>query len=372
MDGLISLRRRSCIAVVAVFVVQQLLVQRTAAVDHLIPDNDIGKCIVFCASEKHAFTTNSAQELPHQSQRKHQPHCSCDNSESRILEQPDERLQQRKLDDQSPELVIDPPDDFVPTAVPTESNSVEGPVDTGGMDGIETTFSAHPTMAPIPSSPTTSPRPVAALTSAPIDGEPQLPTESPRPSATPVAQPSQLQLPTVSPRPTDFQMPSNSEPPSVSPKPIISTMPIQNPTTSTRSPQPVTAAPTRPLETESPTNVEKDANNDDYDGETNYNEPNTRNSPSPNAEVITPAKTNNENSNDSNLSGGGKFGIVLLVGIVLGVVGVGYMTIQGRLRHSYRGSYSSTYGMNTAETELGLWESNARHRRGQDDDDGLL
>lgn len=127
------------------------------------------------------------------------------------------------------------------------------------------------------------------------------------------------------------------------------------------------------METETPTK-KSERYNDDYDGEQNYNEPTTDDTSPSNSEVINPSTTKSENnSSNSDLSGGSKFGIVLLVGIVVGVILVGYVTIQRRLRSSYRGSYSSTNGMmhNGAETELGLWESDSR-RHHRDDDDGLL
>ena len=143
---------------------------------------------------------------------------------------------------------------------------------------------------------------------------------------------------------------------------------MQNPTTIPLSPRPFTSAPENSRETEAPTdNEEGGYYNDDLDGEKNYNnEPTAQ----PNTEVITPATTANDGS-DSDVSGGGKFGIVLLAGIVFGVIVIGYVTMQRRLRQTYRGSYSSTNGMmNSAETELGLWESDSRNHR--NDDDGLL
>jgi hypothetical protein len=372
MNRLIRLRRKCCTAVVVLTIVlQQMLFLPTTAV---FIDVDVDKCIVLCARENHAFTANSAQELQPEPQHtlwKHQSkrsECQC-NSESRILQQQGQQPKHRKEVDESPGLIV-APDDYIPTASPTGSDSQTGP-DSGGM-GIETTFSPRPVMAPLPSSPSTSPRPVVGLTSTPIEQSPQLPTStvSPHPSVTPIMQPPQL--PTTSPRPTVLKLPSSSEAPSISPKPTVSRMPIQIPVTSTLSPKPLSQEPTHLLETESPTDMKMIESNDDYDGETNHNEP-SLGTPSPNTEVTTPEKTNNQNSNSaSNLSGGGKFGIVLVVGILLGVIGVGYATIQRRLRNSYHGTYSSTYGMNNAETELGLWESNARHRHGNDDDDGLL
>lgn len=374
MNRLIRLRRKCCTAVVVLTIVLQLLLlllPTTAALSNV----DVDNCIVLCARENQAFTANNAQELQPEPQLnlwKHQPkrsECPC-NSESRILQQQEQRPKHRKEDDESPELIVDPPDDYIPTASPTGSNSQEGPDSDGsGMD-IETTFSPRPVMAPLPSSPSTSPRPVVGFTSTPIEQNPQLPTStvSPHPSVTPIMQPPQL--PTTSPRPTVPKLPSSSEAPSISPKPTISRMPIQIPVTSTLSPKPLSQAPTGPLETESPTDLKMIESNDDYDGSTDNSEP-SPDTPSPNTEVTTPEKTNSENS-ASGVSGGGKFGIVLVVGVLLAVIGVGYVTIQRRLRNSYRGTYSSTYGMNSAETELGLWESNARHRHGNDDDDGLL
>ena len=357
MNTELSIRRQSCTAIVVVIVLQQLLVLPTSAVvqHHMLLDVDIDHCIVLCAREHLAFTTISVQESQQElqrsiwKQRKQQQQisqCTCNNNnESRTLEQQHEPLTRRIEVDTGR---TEPTDGETPTAAPTVDSTGDDTGDSGsGMDD-QPTITPQTTMAPIPS-------PSPEISAPIIEGNPQVPitTVSPHPSAIPTIQSPQLPTPNFTPT-TDTKPPSSSEAPSDSQRPTISMMPTRTNT--------VSEAPMRPMETESPIVAKT---NDDYDGERNYDAPST--------DVITPETTNTEsNASDSNLSGGGKFGIVLLVGIVLGVIGVGYMTMQSRLRRSYRGNYSSTYGMsnNNAETELGLWESNARNRR--DDDDGLL
>ena len=362
MNGVGRGRRQSCTAVVLVILLQQLWLfpttTRAAELGPVLLDNsDIDYCTALCARENHPFTGNNAQELQQQ-QPKHHYQCACNNEARQLAsqQQQQEQPKHRIEDEESPGLVGESPDDFSPTASPTATVTDVGPEDNGGNTGIETTVSPKPSMAPLPSLPTTTPQPVQT-TGAPILNEvPTVatPTESPRPTATPMMQPKE-QIPSISPQPSVQKQPSSSEAPSAP-------MPMQNPSASPLLPNPSTETPT-----ESPTFARKsEDNNDDYDGEKDYNDPST--------EVTTPATTNSKNS-DSDLSGGGKFGIVLLAGIVVGVLVVGYVTMQRRLRSSYRGSYSSTNGMNMrgAETELGLWESDTvRHRRGNDDDDGLL